>query len=92
MANINCNGKNDVGGIVGINTYQNGSGNVNVYNCINYGDITNGDECIGGVIGRISDSRNVAYNLINFGNVSGNKYTGGVVGRNQNVSCLGIMG
>ena len=44
MANINCNGKNNVGGIVGINTYQNESGNVNVYNGINNGDITNGKE------------------------------------------------
>lgn len=70
----NCSGG---GGIVGAAT--DGA----IRNCVNYGDVSVGDESAGGIIGLISSASSFEIiNCINHGNVTGGdgQYVGGLIG------------
>ena len=72
----NCynTGSEYVGGVVGVNFG-------NVTGCYNTGKVTGTDDYVGGVVGWNASGANVE-NCHNIGEVSGNRYVGGVVGDN----------
>lgn len=65
-------GKNNIGGIVGVNAYWN-----ILFNCVNYGNISANENYCGGISGHAQASIKNSYNL---GNVTGTTNVGGIEG------------
>lgn len=74
--NIICNGNDQVGGVVGLNTF---SAAANIQYAYNTGNISTGGRFVGGVVG--SDDRGTVSDVYNTGAVSGNDYVGGICGQ-----------
>ena len=73
-----------IGGIIGYWTFSNSNDNT-IYNCVNSGNIITGyGDSIGGIVGETSGRSNDILRCYNIGNLSGEKYIGGIVGYRGN--------
>lgn len=74
---VTCSGDNHVGGIAGYVVVG------RIVNSANFGKIKGFYDCVGGITGEHSKNKNAkTINCVNYGEVTGGKYVGSVVGRN----------
>jgi len=64
------------GGICGSANFE-----TNILNCVNYGNVVNGDMFIGGICGHTSDVKII--NCKNYGNINGRACVGGICGHTE---------
>ena len=74
---------NSAGGLIGFHE----STAIVMSDCINYGDVVCGGENGGGIGGKINLA--TLQNCVNYGNISGARYTGGICGNSTTVTATG---